>query len=347
MPEVSVLLPCFNAERFLASGLGSLFAQTYSDFEIIAIDDGSEDETGNLLEEAAGQDPRVRILRQSHQGIAAALRAGTELARGSLIARMDADDLSHRDRLMLQVKYLSENPETDLVSSRIRMFPREKLTEGLLRYENWVNGVLSHDEILRDLFVESPLPHPSVVIRHDALDRVSGYRDVGWPEDYDLWMRMARRGCRFAKVPEVLLEWRDWPGRASRVDERFRAESFHALKEHYLLETHLAGCRPFGIWGAGPIGKGWARALIERGRQVRYFIDLDPRKIGKKIHDALVVSPSDLERLRDTFVLVAVGALSRHRTETTEDRWMPARDEIREQLEDAGFEERRDFICIA
>ena len=347
MPEVSVLLPCYNAERFLAAGLESLFAQTYSDFEIIAIDDGSEDETGDLLEKAARQDPRLRILRQSHQGIAAALRAGTELATGSLVARMDADDLSHRDRLMLQVKYLRENPKTDVVSSQIRMFPREKLTEGLLRYESWVNGVLSHDEILRDLFVESPLPHPSVVIRRDALDQVSGYRDVGWPEDYDLWMRMARRGCRFAKLPAVLLEWRDWPGRASRVDERFGVESFHALKEHYLLETHLAGRCPFAIWGAGPIGKRWARALIERGRQARYFIDLDPRKIGKKIHDALVVSPSDLERLRDTFVLVAVGALSRHRTEKTEDRWTPARDEIREQLEDAGFEERRDFVCIA
>ena len=346
-PEVSVLLPCYNAERFLAASLESLFAQTYSDFEIVAIDDGSEDGTPYLLEEAARQDRRVWVARQPHQGIAAALRAGTELARGSLIARMDADDLSHRDRLMLQVRFLRENPDTDVVGSCIRMFPREKLREGLLRYENWVNGVLGHEEILRDLFIESPLPHPSVVMRREALDQVSGYRDVGWPEDYDLWMRMARQGCHFAKVPEVLLEWRDWPGRASRVDERFRAENFHALKEHYLLETHLAGRCSFGIWGAGPIGKRWARALNKRGRQVRYFIDLDPRKIGKKIHGALVVSPADLERLRDTFVLVAVGALSRHRTETTEDRWTAARDEIREQLEDAGFEERRDFICIA
>lgn len=346
-PEVSVLLPCYNAERFLSAGLESLLAQTYSNFEVIAIDDGSEDATRDLLEEAARQDRRVRVARQPHQGIAAALRAGTELARGSLVARMDADDLSHRDRLMLQVRYLRKHPDTDVVGSRIRMIPRENLTEGLLRYEHWVNGVMSHEEILRDLFVESPIPHPSVVMRRDALDQVSGYRDVGWPEDYDLWMRMAQRGCHFAKVPEVLLEWRDWPGRASRVDETFGTESFHALKEHYLLETHLAGRCPFGIWGAGPIGKRWARALVARGRQVRYFIDLDPRKIGKKIHEALVVSPADLERLRGTFVLVAVGALSRHRTQTTEDRWMAARDEIREQLEDAGFEERRDFICIA
>lgn len=347
MPEVSVLMPCYNAAQFLNEGLQSLFAQTYSGFEIIAIDDGSEDETAEHLREASRQDPRVHVVRQSHQGIAAALRAGTKVAQGTFIARMDADDISRPDRLMLQVDYLLEHPEVDVVSSCIRMFPREHLLGGLLRYEDWVNRILTHEQILTELFVESPLPHPTVVIRKATLDRFEGYRDVNWPEDYDLWMRMARRGCRFAKVPEVLLEWRDWPGRASRVDDKFRAERFRSLKEHYLLETYLAEQVPYAIWGAGPIGKRWAMAFGNRGRPPRNFIDLDPRKIGKTIHGALVVAPSNLDNMRDTFILVAVGALSRHRTETDEDRWLAAREEIREQLNEAGFIERRDFICIA
>jgi glycosyltransferase involved in cell wall biosynthesis len=347
MPEVSVLMPCYNAAAFLVEALQSLFAQTYSDFEIIAIDDGSEDETVELLGKASRQDSRVHVVQQSHQGIAAALRAGTDLAQGTLIARMDADDISRSDRLMLQVHYLHEHPDVDVVSSCIRMFPREHLMDGLLRYENWVNRISTHEQILTELFVESPLPHPTVVIRKATLDRVQGYRDVDWPEDYDLWMRMARLGCRFAKVPEVLLAWRDWPGRASRVDDKFRAESFRSLKEHYLLATYLAEHAQYAIWGAGPIGKRWATALRDRGRPPRNFIDLDPKKIGKTIHGALVVAPSELDELRDTFILVAVGALSRHRTETDEGRWMAAREEIREQLNEAGFVERRDFVCIA
>jgi hypothetical protein len=248
---------------------------------------------------------------------------------------------------MLQVHYLRQHPDVDVVSSRIRMFPREHLMDGLLRYESWVNRISTHEQILTELFVESPLPHPTVVIRKATLDRVQGYHDVDWPEDYDLWMRMARLGCRFAKVPEVLLEWRDWPGRASRVDDKFRAKSFRSLKEHYLLATYLAEHVQYAIWGAGPIGKRWATALRHRGRPPRNFIDLDPKKIGKTIHGALVVAPYELDELRDTFILVAVGALSRHRTETDEDRWLAAREEIREQLNEAGFIERRNFICIA
>jgi hypothetical protein len=258
---------------------------------------------------------------------------------------MDSDDVSHQERLALQTRYLKKHPEIDLVSSRVRLFPREHLGDGLLRYEAWVNGVLTHEEILRDLFVESPLPHPSVMMRKETLDRVGGYRDVGWPEDYDLWMRMAREGCRFAKLPEVLLDWRDWSERASRQDARFSAESFGALKEHYLMETYFAEPRRVGVWGAGPIGKGWALRLRKRGLDVRYFVDLDPRKIGKRIHDATVIAASDVQRLRGVFLIVAVGALSRFRSKN--DPWLSARVEIRARLEQAGFVERKDFVCVA
>jgi glycosyltransferase involved in cell wall biosynthesis len=345
MPRLSVLLPCFNAAEHLSSCLESLFRQSYEDFEVLAVDDGSEDDTPQLLEEAAHQDRRVRLASQSHCGIAETLRVMTEVARGSFVARMDADDIAHPERFALQVKFLDEHPEFDVVGSRVRLFPREQLSDGLLRYESWTNGVITHEEMLRDLFIESPLPHPSVMMRKATLDRVGGYRDAGWPEDYDLWMRMAHEGCRFAKIPEVLLEWRDRPDRASRKDPRFSAESFMALKEHYLMKTYFAAPRCVGIWGTGPIGKGWARRLQKRGVDVEYFIDLDPRKIGKRIHGASVIAASELQRVRGVFLLVAVGALSRQRTQG--DPWLPARVEIRAQLAQAGFVDGRDFVCVA
>jgi hypothetical protein len=158
-------------------------------------------------------------------------------------------------------------------------------------------------------------------------------------------MRMAREGCRFAKLPEVLLKWRDRSDRASRLDTRFSARSFMALKEHYLVETHLANRRWLGVWGAGPIGKKWAVRLQNRGFEVRTFIDLDPRKIGQCIHGATVISASDVCRLQGTFLVVAVGALSRLRG--GDEPWLPARSEIRDHLGRAGFTEGRDFVCVA
>jgi glycosyltransferase involved in cell wall biosynthesis len=342
-PEVSVLLPCFNAAAYLPACLESLFEQSLDRFEIIAVDDGSEDATGRLLEEAEVSDSRLRVFGQSHRGVATALRTATGKVRAPLIARMDADDICRPERLAVQVDFLRDHPEVGVVASRVRLFPREGLTDGLLRYESWVNGLLTHDQMLKDLFVESPLPHPSVMMRRECLDCVGGYREMGWPEDYDLWMRMARAGVRFAKTPQELFLWRDWPKRASRVDPRFSDESFVRLKEHFLLETFLAERRAVTIWGAGPVGKGWARRLAKRGIDVTHFVEIDPRKIGKRIHGAAVIAATELDRIKGTPMLVAVGALSRG----SERRFVSAREEIREQLAAAGWVDGRDFVCVA
>jgi glycosyltransferase involved in cell wall biosynthesis len=349
-PEVSILLPCFNSARHLSECFESLSHQSLTGFEIIAVDDGSEDATADLLRKAAKDDNRLHLVRQRHAGIAAALMTACEKARAPLLARMDADDVSKPERLEIQARFLGQHPEIGVVGSRVRMFPREGLGDGLLRYEAWVNGLLTHQQMMRDLFVESPLPHPSVMIRREALERVGGYRNVGWPEDYDLWMRMARAGLRFGKVPGELLLWRDWQERASRIDPRFTADSFLSLKEHYLLDSFLAGRNRVALWGAGPVGKGWARRLAGRGLEVTHFIDVDPRKIGKRIHGVPVIPTEELPRLRGTFLLVAVGALSRQPGRTSRSGmpdWTSARDEIRSQLAAADFVDGRDFICVA
>jgi len=345
-PEVSILLPCYNAEAHLDECLESLALQSFDDFEIVAVDDGSADGTLDRLREHSRVDSRFRIFSRPHRGIAETLRAAVEESRAPLLARMDADDICHPERFALQVSFLRNHSDVDVVGSRVRLFPRESLKEGLLRYESWVNATRTHEQMLRDLFVESPLPHPSVMMRRKSLERVGGYRDKGWPEDYDLWMRMAHAGCRFAKVPEVLLHWRDWPERASRIDERFSSESFLDLKEHYLLETRLKDCKQVAIWGAGPVGKRWALRLQKREVEVTHFVDLDPRKIGKRIHGAEVVAATEVTRLRGRLILIAVGALSRQR-DLSDDPWLPARSEIREQLDDAGFTEGDDYLCIA
>lgn len=349
MVELSVLLPSYEAAAYLPACLESLISQSFGDFEIIAVDDGSRDDTRELLARTARSDSRLHVLATPHRGLTAALDAAARAARGRFLARMDADDIAHPERLARERELLLEDESVQVVASRVRLFPRASLSEGLIRYETWVNSLLTHDEIVRDAFVESPLPHPSVMMRRQAFERAGGYVERGWPEDYDLWMRMVGQGYRFAKLPQYLLDWRDRPDRVSRVDSRFSATRFMDLKEHYLVKRFLEKPRTVGIWGAGPIGKRWARRLARRGLEVSHFVDVDPRKVGKRIHGAEVLPAGDVQRLLGGFVIVAVGALSRGSLSEGERRssCMPARIEIREQLKAAGFEELRDFVCVA
>jgi len=337
IPAVSVLLPCYNAGGTLDLALDSLWDQSFTDFEVIAVNDGSTDATGDILESAEG---RVRVIHTAHEGIASALGIAYSEARGELIARMDADDRARPERFRLQVDHLRRRSELSVSSSRVRLFPREAIQAGYLRYEDWINRVLTDDEIRRNLFVESPIPHPTVMVRREALDAVGGYRANGWPEDYDLWMRLAFSGHRFEKLDEVLVDWREAPTRASRVDPIFSAERFMDVKEHYLREHVLDPSRPLAVWGAGPVGKLWGRRLSPR-----VYIEVDPRKIGQTIGGARVLSSEDLGSIDGYFVIVAVASLSRNRDEISP--WRAARDEIRDQLTAAGFEELVDFICVA
>jgi len=130
---------------------------------------------------------------------------------------------------------------------------------GMRAYVEWQNGLLDHAAIVGDLYVESPLVHPSVTLRRAVLLGLGGYRDAAGPEDYDLWLRAHAAGLRFGKCPEVLLQWRDRADRLTRRDPRYAAARFLERKLEALLEGPLRDDSPLVVWGAGRIGKSWAR----------------------------------------------------------------------------------------
>jgi glycosyltransferase involved in cell wall biosynthesis len=159
-----VLLPVRDATRFIEECLASLAAQTLTDHEVVAVDDGSTDGTRELL--AASGDARVRIVTSPGSGLVAALNAGLAATRSPLVARMDADDIAHPERLAIQAERLSEDVSVDVLGSRVRLIgeaPRGN--EGMRRYVEWSNGLLDHRGITSDLLVESPMVHPSVAMR--------------------------------------------------------------------------------------------------------------------------------------------------------------------------------------
>ena len=201
-------------------------------------------------------------------------------------------------------------------------------------YVEWSNGLLDHDQIVRDLFVESPLVHPTVMMRASALRGLGGCRAFDGPEDYDLWLRAHAARLRFGKIGEPLLWWRDRPERLTRVDPRYAPAPFLALKIEHLERTHLEPGRAAVIWGAGKIGKGWARALRARGRSVAGFVEVDPAKIGQRIHGAPVVGVALAGRFEGALHLAAVGQRG-------------ARARIRAEAARLGIRDGQDLVAVA
>jgi len=333
MPLVSILMPVYNAAATLPAALRSVSAQTFRDWELVAVNDGSDDASLEILDRAARKDRRIRVLTGAHAGIVGALCSAAELASAPRIARMDADDVMHPRRLYLQATRMDSSPAVDVLATRVRSIG--ETAEGMRRYVDWQNGLLTHDELVSNFFVESPLAHPSVLMRREAFERAGGYRDPGWAEDFDLWHRMREHGARFEKLPRALLSWRDGERRLTRTHPMYAERQFYAAKLHFFRRHPL--CKsPVTLWGAGPIGRDWTRDLLRAGIDVPRVIDIDPKKIGRTIADGRVkvVSPEEGLSKRTGLILGAVGARG-------------ARDLIRERLVKESLAEGRDFLFVA
>jgi len=165
MPKISILLPIYNAAQTLSQTLTSVLRQRFVDFEIIAINDGSQDETAQILDAFAKKDTRIQVIHTPHVGLIDTLNLGLAHARGPYIARFDADDVMHPSRLQQQYNFLQAHPNIAVISSRIQCFPRPQIAGGFAMYEHWLNSLLTPQDIARDIFVESPIVHPSVLMR--------------------------------------------------------------------------------------------------------------------------------------------------------------------------------------
>jgi glycosyltransferase involved in cell wall biosynthesis len=330
---VSILMPVRNEARFLPAALASLMAQTLKQWELIAVDDGSTDATPHILAEASKHDPRIRIFQSDARGLVPALNTGLAACRAPLIARMDADDISHPARLAGQAAFLSAHKMTGLVASSFRHFPRHSVGTGMAAYEGWQNRLLTHETILADLFVESPFVHPSIMMRRHELEAVGGYRDMGWPEDYDLWLRLAAAGTRFARLPALLFFWRERPDRTSRTSEIYSPASFRRCKLHHLRNGFLKGTKEVQLAGAGKVGRAWYRTLEEAGIRVSSWVDVDPRKIGRILHGAPVLFRDEVTA-NGVKMLITVGTKGMRST-------------VRQWAYQAGFGEGDTVICVA
>jgi glycosyltransferase involved in cell wall biosynthesis len=337
MPRITVLLPVCNALATLPRAVESICRQTLCDWELVIIDDGSTDGSAEWLDSIAAHDSRIRISHAPHRGLVAALNAGLESARGEWIARMDADDESFPERLAGQASRLESDPDLGVVGCRIEFGGDPCAAGGYARHVDWLNSVITPQQIALNRFIESPFAHPSVLFRRACVDVHGGYRNGPFPEDYELWLRWLEAGVRMAKIASVGLRWNDPPQRLSRTDPRYATEAFFRLKAGYLanwIRAHVAQDRPLLVWGAGRPTRKRAALLESKGVSISGYIDIDPAKIGRSLQGRPVINPSALPPCSDTFVIGYVTNPG-------------ARDLQRAILQKRGFQEGRDFLFAA
>jgi hypothetical protein len=327
-------MPARNAAATVGAAARSILRQTVRDLALVAIDDGSSDATGDVLARAAERDGRVRVLSGPGEGIARALNRALAACDAQVVARMDADDLAHPRRLERQLEALAAAPALWAVGSQVRAFPRRAVRDGMRRYVAWVNGLGSAALVQRDLLVEAPLVHPAAALRRAALERLEGWRDGPFPEDYDLWLRAFEAGGSLSNVAEPLLLWRESPARATRSDPRYALARHVALKCAHLRRTVLAATPEVSLWGAGDTGKSFADALRAEGVRVALFLEVDAKKVGRTVRGAPVRAYEEARRARGLPILVAVGAPG-------------ARPLIRAELARQGLVELRDYWCVS
>lgn len=210
-PLVSVVLPVYNGAADVRKAVDSILSQTFGDFELILINDGSKDNSAEVLESIV--DPRIRLFHQENRGLAGTLNRGIGLARGRYIARQDQDDLSHPERFARQVAFLEANPDHGMVGSAAEIWVGDTPTDRAHDHPT------NHGALSFELLFNNPFVHSSIMMRKATVDGVGGYTTDPArqpPEDYELWSRMAR-AARVANLPERLLIYREVPASMSRT----------------------------------------------------------------------------------------------------------------------------------
>lgn len=331
-PQISILLPVHDAAATLPACLASIARQTLSAWECVIVDDGSTDGSRALAGDAARRDPRVRVVPIPHVGLVAALNEGLHHCRAPLVARMDGDDVMHRERLAAQLQAIEADAGLSAIGCHVRFFPRRELGTGMREYETWLNGLRSAADVTRDAFVECPIAHPSLIMRREMA--ALGYAQHDWPEDYDLMLRALAAGLRIGILPRRLLSWRRRPDSLCRSDGRYAVDRFTACKAHYLARGFLARDGEYILWGYGGTGRSLSKALARLGKRPMQIIDVKPTRLGNRIAGVPVVPPEHLRDLARRPIVVSVA------------RPGPRR-EIRAALASMGFTEQRDFLCAA
>lgn len=286
-PLVSLIIPFKNTAAFLPECLQSVIDQTYPNWEVLAVDDHSTDDSRAIVEQFRSADARIKVYNNTGSGIIPALRTGYEACSGEFISRMDSDDIMAPPRVEKLVSLLLEKGPGKLAVGQVRYFSDRGISGGYRRYEKWLNRLTEKGSNFGEIYKECPVPSPCWMAYRSDFEACGGFEPDRYPEDYDLCFRMYAAGLHCIPCQEVLHYWRDYDTRTSRTHEHYAQNYFLEIKMYHFLRIDYNPDAQLVLWGAGGKGKTIAKILAKANIPFRWVCD-NPNKIGKKIYGVLL-----------------------------------------------------------
>ncbi len=279
-PEVTILLPFYRAGEEFNHAIESIVNQTFSQWQLLLISNNGNQKGLAIAEKWAKKDPGICLLEEPGQGIAHALNAGLIHCNTPYVARMDADDISHPERLRKQYDYLENNPTVDAVSTQTIFHTDIPGSIGFSLFVDWQNSIITPEQHDLFRFIESPLAHPTIMFRKELIDRHGNYSTRPLPEDYEMWLRWMDHGVRMYKIPEPLFTWNDHAKRLTRTHDNYSREAFFQVKCEYLakwINRNVPKNKKIVVCGSSRIGRKRAALLQELGVDIYGFTDVKKR----------------------------------------------------------------------
>nr|WP_299381948.1 glycosyltransferase [Allomuricauda sp.] len=304
-PTVSLFIPFKNTAHYLAECLDSILNQTYVHWEILAVDDHSDDTSLHILKTYAQKDKRIKVYANKGKGIIPALQKAYQHSTGQLVSRMDSDDVMLPNRLEVMVNALLQNGNGHVAVGQVKYFSDRGISNGYERYESWLNHLTSQGTNYKEIYKECVIPSPCWMAYRTDFEHCGAFHPNRYPEDYDLTFRFYEHHMKIIPCKEVLHLWRDYDTRTSRTHEHYAQNYFLDIKLHYFLKLDHNPSRELVVWGAGYKGKTIAKQLLGKNIDFVWLCD-NPMKIGKKIYGKELVHFEELQQLDQPQSIITV-----------------------------------------
>lgn len=293
---------------YLPTCLDSILAQTYPNWELIAVNDHSTDETPEILQRFAKQDQRIRVFNSDREKLIPTLKYGQQFIKGTLINRMDSDDKMPADKLETLVQHWLQYGKGHIIAGGTEHFvDAGEVGDGFRRYEKWLNNVAKNSLHYQEIYRECVIPSHCWIMHRDDFFAVDAFNPEVYPEDYDLCFRMYKKGLTVIGIDKILHFWRDRSDRISRTWEEYKDNRYFEMKLRYFYQIDRDPSRPLVLWGAGRNGKDFAKLVLARDDKFHWLCD-NEKKIGKDIYGIRLSHFKNLAAIENSQIIIVVSS---------------------------------------
>lgn len=304
-PLVSIIIPYKNTEIYLPECLDSILQQSYTNFELIIVNDHSTDNSKALVASYAKIDSRIHCFDTNGNGIIDALKFAYLHSKGDYITRMDSDDIMVTNKIKCMVNALQNTGDGHIALGQVSYFSKEGISNGYYSYEKWLNKLTRDGINYSEIYKECVIPSPCWMVSRNDFDSCGGFNSNTYPEDYDLAFRFYQNKLKCIPNDEVLHLWRDYENRTSRTSEHYAENYFLDIKLRYFLEIDYHPESNLVVWGAGKKGKQIAQKLLDQNIRFNWICN-NKKKIGKHIYEVEMQRFSILKEFEQPQIIITV-----------------------------------------